>query len=129
MPVQTVAVHVEGNCVNQSVDGSDHLPAEKERTLAWAWAPLYQFYLLSVLGSRAVDDGQTAGDEVILDVHDDDGGPGADDLLDPAIPAVDKLLLAHAPVTRHVEDHEEITDHLGVHPGASDRVRICSPEI
>ena len=128
MPVQTVAVHVEGNCVNQSVDGSDHLP-EKERTLARSPLISHQFYLLSVLGSRAVDDGQTAGDEVILDVHDDDGGPGADDLLDPAIPAVDELLLAHAPVTRHVEDHEEITDHLGVHPGASDRVRICSPEI
>ena len=77
-----------------------------------------QPYLLSILSSRAVDDGQTAGYEVVLDVHDDDGRPGSDDLLDPAIPAVDKLLLAHTAVTGHVEDHEEITDQLGVHPGS-----------
>ena len=75
-----------------------------------------QPYLLSILSSRAVDDGQTAGYEVVLDIHDDQGGPRADDLLDPTIPAEDKLLLAHAAVTRHVEDHEQIRDLLGVHP-------------
>ena len=73
-----------------------------------------QFYLLSILSSRAVDDGQTAGYEVILDVHDDDRRPGSDDLLDPAIPAVDKLLLAHTAVTGHVEDHEEVRHLLAV---------------
>ena len=36
-------------------------------------------------------------------------------LSDPAIPAVDKLLGAHTAITRHVEDHEEVTDLLAVH--------------
>ena len=56
------------------------------------------------------------GNEVILNIHDDDGRPGPHDLLDPAVPAVDELLLAHAAVAGHVEDHEEIRDLLGVHP-------------
>ena len=64
------------------------------------------------------------GNKIILNIHDDDGRPGSDDLLDPAIPAVDKLLLAHAAVTGHVEDHEEIRDLLGVHPGSG--ISICS---
>ena len=38
-------------------------------------------------------------------------------LLYPAIPAVDKLLLAHTPVPRDVEDHKQVADLLGVHPG------------
>ena len=37
-------------------------------------------------------------------------------LLYPAIPAVDKLLLAHTPVPRDVEDHKQVADLLGVHP-------------
>ena len=36
-------------------------------------------------------------------------------LSDPSIPAVDKLLLAHAAITGHVEDHEEVADLLAVH--------------
>ena len=39
-------------------------------------------------------------------------------LFDPAVPAEDKLLFAHAAVPGHVEDHEEIRDLLGVHPGS-----------
>ena len=38
-------------------------------------------------------------------------------LLYPAIPAVDKLLLAHTPVPGDVEDHKKVADLLGVHPG------------
>ena len=100
VPVQAVAVHVKGDGVDQSVDGSHHL--------------------LSLLARRAVDDGQAAGDEVVLDIDDDEGSPGTDDLLDPTIPAEDELLLAHAAVSRHVEDHEEIADHLSVHPEIKD---------
>jgi hypothetical protein len=37
-------------------------------------------------------------------------------LFDPSVPAEDELLLAHASVSRHVEDHEQIRDLLGVHP-------------
>ena len=53
MPVQAVAVHGEGDGVQQPVDGRHHL--------------------LSVLPSRTVLDGQAAADEVVLNVHDDKG--------------------------------------------------------
>ena len=55
------------------------------------------------------------GNEVILNIHDDDGRPGPHDLLDPAVPAVDELLHAHAAVDGHIEDHEEVRDLLAVH--------------
>ena len=71
-------------------------------------------HLFSVLSGGTVLDGETAGDEVILDIHDDEGGLGLDDLGDPAVPAVDELLHAHAAVPRHVEDHEQIADLLAV---------------
>ena len=41
-------------------------------------------------------------------------------LLYPAVPTVDEFLLAHTPVTRDVEDHEEVADLLGVHPATHD---------
>ena len=96
VPVQAVAVHVEGDGVDQSVDGGNNL--------------------LAILPGGAVDDCQAARYEVVLDIHDDQGGSRADDLLDPTIPAEHKLLLAHTAVSGHVEDHEQIADHLGVHP-------------
>ena len=37
-------------------------------------------------------------------------------LFDPAVPAEDELLFAHAAVSGHVEDHEEVVDKGGVHP-------------
>ena len=37
-------------------------------------------------------------------------------LFDPAVPAEDELLFAHAAVSGHVEDHEEVIDKGGVHP-------------
>ena len=37
-------------------------------------------------------------------------------LFNPAIPAEHKLLLAHAAVSGDIEDHEEVTDELSVHP-------------
>ena len=73
--------------------------------------------LLSILLSRTVYYGQTAGYEVILNINDNDGSPWPYYLLNPAIPAVDELLLAHTAISGHVEDHEQVTDHLGVHPG------------
>ena len=36
-------------------------------------------------------------------------------LFDPSIPAEDKLLSAHAPISRHIEDHKQIIDHGGIH--------------
>ena len=71
-------------------------------------------HLFSVLSGGTVLDGETAGDEVILDIHDDEGGLGLDDLGDPAVPAVYELLHAHAAVPRHVEDHEQVADLLAV---------------
>ena len=53
MPVQAVAVQVEGDGIDHVVDGRHHL--------------------LSVLPSRTVLDGQAAADEVVLNVHDDKG--------------------------------------------------------
>ena len=41
--------------------------------------------------------------------------PATPHLGDPAVPAVDELLHAHAPVAGHVEDHEEVRDLLAVH--------------
>ena len=52
VPVEAVAVHVEGHSVDQPVDGGHHV--------------------LPVLPGRAVDDGETATDEIILDVDDDE---------------------------------------------------------
>ena len=40
-------------------------------------------------------------------------------LFDPAVPAEDELLFAHAAVPGHVEDHEEVVDQGGVHPDTS----------
>ena len=37
-------------------------------------------------------------------------------LFDPSIPAEHKLLFAHASVAGYIEDHEEVTDELSVHP-------------
>ena len=68
----------------------------------------------AVLARGAVLDGQAAGDEVVLDVDHYDGGPRLDDLGDPAVPAVDKLLHAHGPVPGRVEDHEQVADLLAV---------------
>lgn len=49
-----------------------------------------------------------------LDVHHHDGGLGLDNLGDPSVPAVDELLHAHRPVTRRVEDHEQVANLLTV---------------
>ena len=67
-----------------------------------------------VLARGAVLDGEAAGDEVVLDVHHHDGGLGLDDLGDPAVPAVNKLLHAHGAVPGRVEDHEQVADLLTV---------------
>ena len=37
-------------------------------------------------------------------------------LFNPAIPAEHKLLFAHAAVSGDIEDHEEVTDELSIHP-------------
>ena len=71
-------------------------------------------HLFSVLAGGAVLDGETAGDEIILNIHDDEGGLGLDDLGDPAVPAVDELLHTHTAVAGGVEDHEEVGDLLTV---------------
>ena len=68
----------------------------------------------AVLARGAVLDGQAAGDEVVLDVDHHDGGLGLDDLGDPAVPAVDKLLHAHGAIPGRVEDHEQVADLLAV---------------
>ena len=45
-------------------------------------------------------------------------------LFNPAIPAEHKLLFAHAAVSGDIEDHEEVTDQLGVHPDHSGSHKI-----
>ena len=60
VPVQAVAVQVEGDGVQHPVDGSHHV--------------------LAILTCRALGDGEAARDEVILHVHDNDGTPRLDDL-------------------------------------------------
>ena len=49
-----------------------------------------------------------------LDVNHHYGGLGLDNLGDPSVPAIDELLHAHGPVTRRVEDHEQVADLLTV---------------
>ena len=60
VPVHAVAVEGEGDGVQHPVDRAHHS--------------------LAVLTSRAVGDGQTARDEVILDINNDDRTPGLHDL-------------------------------------------------
>ena len=60
VPVQAVAVQVEGDCVQHPVDGPHHV--------------------LAILTCGALGDGEAARDEVILHVHDYDGTPRLDDL-------------------------------------------------
>ena len=50
-------------------------------------------------------------------------------LFDPAVPAEDKLLFAHAAVPGHVEDHEEVVDQGGVHPDTSITQHTQYPDI
>ena len=57
---QAVAVHGEGDGVEESVDGGHHV--------------------LPVLTCRAVLDGQASGYEIILNVNDHKGCPRLDDL-------------------------------------------------
>ena len=49
-------------------------------------------------------------------------------LFDPAVPAEDELLFAHAAVSGHVEDHEEVVDKGGVHPDTSITQHTQYPE-
>ena len=89
-------------------------------------------HIFTILSSRTVNDSQAARYEVILYIHHHQGRPGLHDLQHhgelhdvsqepglylgyPAIPAVNKLLFTHAPITRHVEDHEQVTHQLAVH--------------
>ena len=75
-------------------------------------------HLLPILARGAVRDGKSSRDEVVLNVHDDEGGDGSHNLerrinvhydkgrmffkwayfLDPVVPAVDELFFAHAPI-------------------------------
>ena len=110
VPVQAVAVHGEGDGVQQCVDGRHHF--------------------LSILASRAVLDGQAPADEIILNIHNHEGRLRLHylqfkldhcldvshqmNLGDPAVPAVDELLHTHTAVAGGVEDHEEVGDLLAV---------------
>ena len=86
-PHQAVAVHVEGDGVNQVVDGSHHV--------------------LALLLGGAVDDGQAAADEIILNVHHHQGTAGPGHFLDPLGPAEHELLLAHRPAPADIEDSDQ----------------------
>ena len=90
-------------------------------------------HIFSILLGWAVDDGETAADEVILHIHDYKGWlwlhylqhhasyyttwPAQACLSNPPIPEVDELLHTHAPVPGHVEDHEQVSHLLQVKPG------------
>lgn len=60
VPVEAVAVHVKGHSVDEPVDGGHHV--------------------LPVLPGGAVDDGETATDEIILNVDDDERRLRSDNL-------------------------------------------------
>ena len=78
VPVQAVAVQVEGHGVYQPVDGLHHLTVHRDGCTSsphWALA-----HLLAVLLRGAVGDGEGAGDEVVLHVHDDDRRPRSHNL-------------------------------------------------
>ena len=68
-------------------------------------------YILSVLASGTVDDGKTAGDKIILDIHHHQGGAGASHLLYPLRPAEDELIL-EITKTRVDIEHYHIPLHL-----------------
>ena len=80
------------------------MPVESSLLTSWT-------YILSVLASGTVDDGQTAGDEIILDIHHHLGGAGASHLLDPLRPAEDKLIL-EITKSRFDIEHYHVPLHL-----------------
>ena len=128
MPVQAVAMEVKRDGVYQPVNWLHDL---KYILLSSRYQNMFVctiflnckllIYLLSVLLGRTVGDGEGARYEVILHVNDDDGRSRPHNLLpifyflhtinknhlfNPAIPAKHKLLLAHAAISGHIEDHE-----------------------
>ena len=80
-------MHVEGDGVYQVVDGLHHL--------------------LAALPGGAVDDGQAAADEIILNIHHHQGTAGSGHFLDPLGPAEHELLLAHRPAPADIEDSDQ----------------------
>ena len=90
-------------------------------------------HILSILTRWTVGDGEAAADEVILHVHHYEGcaGPGHlhhhlhhdhhaishTCLLDPLIPAEDKLLLTEKSSSAHVEDTQQVLNLAALHPG------------
>ena len=85
--------------------------------------------IFTILLGRTVDDGETATDEVILNIdnhqswpepsqwwysNSDQWWPGLDNLADPLLVALTELLETHAAITTRVEDVEHVRDPLRV---------------
>ena len=105
VPVQAVAVHGEGDGVQQCVDGRDNF--------------------LAILSSRAVLDGQAPADEIILNIHHHQGTAGSGHFLDPLGPAEHELLLAHLPAPAHIEDLEQLLQLRRLQPGVVKYLVFC----
>ena len=70
--------------------------------------------VLPIVTRRAVADGKTARDEVVLDVNHDEGTSRLQDLLHPTVPADIEFLLVQQSVRFADEDIEDLSNCLGV---------------
>ena len=55
--------------------------------------------------------------------------PGLDNLLDKAVPEENKLLLAHAAISRGVKDHEDFTDSLAINLATNKPLNTTTPAL
>ena len=91
---QPVADHGEGDLVQHVVDRS--------------------YNVFPIVTDRTVADGETARDEVVLDVDHDEGTSRPQDLLDPIVPTDLEFLLVQQSVGFGVEDIEYSFNCLGL---------------
>ena len=132
MPVQTVAMEVKRDRINQAVDGLHDLKyimfslnAKLFRFTSspFCWAGQFVMerepdmksfctstMIIAVRGLTIYFHRNLCFHLLILSTKP------ICHLFNPAIPAEHKLLLAHAAVSGDIEDHEEVTDELSVHP-------------